>query len=68
MQKHEDGSITLTKQELGEVNEAYQKLYKILNRMPTFIGDYCKDHNEYLRIVKWQCQLAGEEFRREDWE
>jgi len=68
MRKNEDDSVTLTKREYSELNKAYQKLFRLISDGPTFLGDYCRDRNEYLRIVKWQCWLEGEEFRRKDWE
>lgn len=68
MRKNEDGNVTLTKREFSELNKAYQKLYDIIGCMPTFLGDYCKNGNEYMRILKWHCQLNGKEFHRQDWE
>lgn len=68
MQKHEDGSITLTKKELAELNKAYQKLIGILDRMPASLEDFCKSHEEYINLRRWEAQLQGEEFDRSGWE
>jgi hypothetical protein len=62
MEKHKNGSVTLTKAEFQEVNEAYQKLCDILSQMPSFLGDFCDTRAEYINIVKWEHQLAGREF------
>lgn len=68
MRKNEDDSVTLTKREFSELNKAYQRLYHLVAGGPSSLYDYCDSHSEYLRIARWQCQLAGEVFHRKDWE
>jgi len=68
MQNNEDGSVTLTKQEFAKLNKAYQALYEIIGRMPSFLGDYLESKNDYLNIEKWQCLLSGKKFNRKDYE
>jgi hypothetical protein len=68
MQKHEDGSVTLTKKELSELNKAYQGLYNIINGGITYIGDYFRNQEDVMKIRKWSAQLQGEEFDRSGWE
>ena len=68
MQKHEDGSVTLTKQELSELNKAYQGLYDIINNGIACIGDYFDDQEDVMHIRKWSALLKGKRFNREDWE
>jgi len=67
MIKNEDGSVVLSKEELEELNNAYQKLYNVLSGFPSSLQDYCEDNEEYANIGKWQCSLNGEEFDRSDW-
>lgn len=67
MIKNEDGSIVLSKEELQELNIAYQSLYAVLDEMGKPIGDYFENQDDYVNIMKWQCTLNDEEFRREDW-
>jgi heme oxygenase len=66
MQKNNDGSIIITKEDLEELNNAYQGLYDTLNRFPTSMQDFFEDE-EYLKICKWQCLLNNEEFNASDW-
>jgi hypothetical protein len=68
MQKHEDGSVTLTKEELSELNKAYQALYEIANGGVSSIEDYFDDQKDVMKIRKWSAQLNGKKFRRSDWE
>ncbi len=68
MQKHDDGSVTLPKEEFAKLNKAYQKLIGILGRMPSSLEDYCKSHQEYLNLRRWEDQLQGKEFDRSGWE
>jgi hypothetical protein len=68
MKKHEDGSVTLTKEELSELNKAYQGLYDIINNGITYIGDYFDDQTDVMKVRKWSALLNGEKFRRSDWE
>ena len=67
MIKHEDGSTTLTKEELEELNKAYHKLYGIISRMPSSLQDYCRYDDEYANIGKWSCFLEDRPFDRSDW-
>lgn len=68
MQKNKDGSVVLTKKELKEVNKAYQSLYTILGDMPTFLGDFFDEQEDYINVEKWHCLLNGKKFDRSDWE
>jgi hypothetical protein len=68
MNKNTDGSVTLTVQELDEVNKAYKALYGIIADSPCFLGDYFDEHEDYMNVVKWHCLLNGDEFDRDDWE
>ncbi len=68
MIKNEDGSAVLSKEELEELNIAYQTLYAILDSMPTSISDYFENSNDYVNMMKWQCLLNDEEFIREEHE
>jgi hypothetical protein len=68
MQNNEDGSVTLTKQEFAKLNKAYQALYEIIDRMPSFLGDYLERKSDYLNIEKWQCLLSRKKFNRKDYE
>jgi hypothetical protein len=67
MIRNEDGSAVLSKEELQELNIAYQKVVDILDGMPSFLGDYCKNMDEYANIRKWEDILNGEEFIRSNW-
>lgn len=60
--------VQITQEEWDELSKAFIKLYETLDRFPTFLGDYCKDREEYLNIEKWKCLLRGEPFSLEDYE
>ncbi len=66
MKKNEDGSVVLTKNEVKQLNTAYQTLYDLLSDMPSYMGDFMerKDHQA---VVKWHCLLKGERYRKKDW-
>lgn len=67
MQKHTDGSVTLTGKEWDALNKAYQSLYDIVNDQPSNLGDYYYDIIQiYLYVCKWQCLLEGEPFEPTD--
>lgn len=68
MEKHEDGSVTLTKEEYDDLRKAYDGLYRALNSMPSFIGDFLGSRASWLRVEKWKETLAGRTFKPEDWE
>jgi hypothetical protein len=68
MQKHQDGSVTLSKRELADLNKAYQKLRSIIAGGPSFLGDYFDTQKDYLRVEKWKCQLSGNKFDITDYQ
>lgn len=67
MQKHKNGNVVLSEQEIVELTEAYEKLYGVLSGFPTRLCDFCDDMDEYANIKKWHCLLTGREFNRTDW-
>lgn len=67
MINNEDGSVVLSKAELSSLNNAYQGLYDILSDMPSFLGDYFDEQEEYLNVEKWHCFLEGRDFNRSDY-
>ena len=62
MQKHEDGSVTLTKKELSALNKAYQQLYDITGYGATTRQDYFDSERDFLNVTKWREQLRGNKF------
>jgi hypothetical protein len=68
MKKNTDGSVTLSQEELEEINKAYQALYGIFSDGPSFIGDYFVSHDGYVNCMKWKHQLNGEKFDSSDYE
>lgn len=67
MQNNEDGSVALSKEELAELHKAYQMVVDILDAMPAFLGDYCRNASDYVNIRKWEHLLNGKEFDRSDY-
>lgn len=67
MIKNPDGSVTLTKEELEELNKAYQQIVGILDGFPAFLGDYFCNEEDYINARKWDDLLDGKEFVRSNW-
>jgi hypothetical protein len=61
MERHNDGRVTLTKVEFGELKRAYKGLYQVLNSMPSSLSDFFATRSAYLNAVKWHEQLLGRE-------
>ncbi len=58
MQKHKDGSVTLSEQELAELTKVYDEMRDIILNSPATAYDY-KDTDQYMDIEKWHCILIG---------
>ena len=67
MQKNEDGSVVLTKQELKQLNSAYHSLYTILDNMPAFLGDYFSNHEKYINVEKWHFDTTCTSLQASSW-
>lgn len=65
MQKNVDGSVTLSKDELGELNNAYQSIMKYFSAMPFSMEDMFEDDTN-TAIRRWGAQLAGREYIPDD--
>ena len=69
MKRHRNGSITLTRQEIDELNTAYHNLYNILTDQPADLADYFAEGHqdeEYKSIVKWSAWLDDREYHDYD--
>ena len=66
MKKHKNGSVTLTRQEIDELNTAYHHLYNLLDDMPAFMSDFFEDRQDYKNVQRWSAWLDGSEYQDED--
>lgn len=65
MLKNVDGSVTLSKDELSELNNAYQAIIKYFSAMPFSMGDMFEDDTN-TAIRRWEAQLDGREYIPDD--
>ncbi len=61
MQKHKDGSVKFTQEEIAEITQAYTALHDLIERFPTTMSDFFS-RKSYTLIVKWYEQLQGRAF------
>lgn len=57
-----DGSVTFTAKEYEQMTDAVDSIFHILNRMPTYVGDFYDDHADYIEVRKWIDMLIYGEY------
>jgi hypothetical protein len=58
LERNKDGGVTLSREQLQELAQAYQHLYTIVSDSPAGLSDYCETDEEEQIIRKWRKLLS----------
>jgi hypothetical protein len=62
MNKNEDGSVTLTRDDLASLSSAYYALFDALDGIPGFLDQWSMESDgDYINVANWREILADRE-------